>query len=61
MASGEKGSGRCAVVLGQAVMAAVSVSLGDARVRLICAGWLPQGRAVRLERSAGLTMTGVAR
>jgi hypothetical protein len=36
----------------------VSVSLHDAWSRLICAGWLPAGPCVRLERCAGLR-TGV--
>ena len=38
----------------------VSVSLHDAWSRLICAGWLPAGPCVRLERCAGLR-TSVAR
>jgi len=39
--------------------AEVSVSWHDAWSRLICAGWLPAGRCVRLERCAGLR-SGVA-
>jgi hypothetical protein len=53
---------RSGVVLGSVVsvdVAGVSglvlgVSLATGVVRLICAGWLPQGEGVRLERIASL-------